>query len=335
MRAIVIREYGGTDVLKVEDDVASPQVSSGEVEISVHAAGLNFADVMARLGHYKRGTPIPYVGGFEVAGIVTSVAPDVAGLAVGDRVAAMTRRGGFAERIAVDSRDAIKLPDSMSYEEGATIPVGGTTAWAALVSYGNVQPGERVLIKAAAGGVGVMAVQIAKHAGAQVWGAASPRKHGMLRQLGVDHIVDYTAQGWEANLPRFDLILDAIGGDSFARSYRMLRPGGRLVMFGAASAFDKGKRDVGDAEVAPDFRVIEGVDSSNLMIDSKSLIGFDQRVLWDDRGTIQPWLAPLRVLLDQGALGGIVSAVLPFTEAARAHDLLVSRSTAGKVVLVP
>ena len=334
MRAIVIREYGSPDVLKVED-VPEPQVGSGQVEITVHAAGLNFADVMARLGHYNRGTPIPYIGGFEVAGIVARVAQDVDELAVGDRVAAMTRSGGFAESIAVDSRDVIKLPDSMSFEEGAAIPVAGTTAWAALISYGNVQPGERVLIKAAAGGVGVVAVQLAKYAGAEVWGAASPQKHEVLKQLGADATVDYTMDGWEAGLPSFDLVLDAIGGDSFARSYDMLRSGGRLVAFGAASAFAGGQRETGAGQEAPDFRLIEGLSAANLIMDSKSLIGLDQRVLWDDRGTIQPWLAPLRPLLEKGAINGIVSEVVGFDDAARAHGILASRGNIGKVVLVP
>lgn len=199
MRAIVVREYGSTDVPKIEE-VPEPELTAGQVEIEVHAAGLNFADVMARLGHYKRGIPVPYVGGFEVAGVVSKVASGVNELKVGDRVCAMTRSGGFAERITVDGRDVLVLPDSMTFEEGAAIPVAGTTAWAALIGYGNVQPGERVLITAVAGGVGVVAVQLAKRAGAEVWGAASPHKHDQLTELGVDAAVDYTAERWDAEL---------------------------------------------------------------------------------------------------------------------------------------
>lgn len=331
MRAIVIREYGSTDVLRIED-VADPSLTVGQVEITVHAAGLNFSDVMARLGHYKRGTPIPYIGGFEVAGVISKVASDVTDRTVGERVIAMTRSGGFAERIAADARDTLRLPDAMSFEEGAAIPVAGTTSWAALVSYGNVQPGERVLIKAAAGGVGVAAVQLAKRAGAEVWGAASPGKHQFLEQLGVDATVDYTTEGWETRLPGFDLIMDAIGGRSFAQSYDLLRSGGRLVIFGAASSFEGGQRSSG-ADEAKDFRLIEGLSSANLLMDSKSLIGLDQRVLWDDRGTIAPWLAPLGPVLEEGSLKAVISEVLPLEEVAKGHEIISARGNLGKVIL--
>jgi NADPH:quinone reductase-like Zn-dependent oxidoreductase len=201
------------------------------------------------------------------------------------------------------------------------------------MSYGNVAPGERVLIQAAAGGVGVIAVQLAKHAGAEVWGAASPQKHDFLKGLGVDTAVDYTRPDWQSDLPPFDLVMDAIGGTSFAQSYHMLRSGGRLVAFGAASAFDGGGRTSDGGDVA-DFRLIEGLSAANLIIDSKSLIGLDQRVLWDDRGTIEPWLAPLEPLLTAGDLKAVISEVLPFEEVAKAHEIISARINLGKVVLV-
>ena len=329
MRAVVVSAYGSTDVLKVED-IAGPVLEPNQVRIEVHAAGLNFADVMSRLGHYSANMDLPYIGGFEVSGVVTETSPEVSGLAVGDRVAAMTRRGGFAEAVCIDQRDVIVLPDSMSFTEGAAVPVAYSTAWAGLIGYGNVQPGERVLVMAAAGAVGIAAVQLAKNAGAEVWGAASPGKHETILGLGVDTAVDYTQPGWEDDLPPFDLVMDAIGGDSFKRSYDLLRPGGRLVAFGAVSVFDGGVR-----EETEDFRTVRGLSSAEQMIDSKTIIGLDLRVLWDDRDTIQPWLAPLIPLLENKAIRPIVSDVVTYAQAAEAHQILTDRRNIGKVVLVP
>ena len=329
MRAVVVSAYGSTDVLKVED-IAGPVLEPNQVRIEVHAAGLNFADVMSRLGHYSANMDLPYIGGFEVSGVVTETSPEVSGLAVGDRVAAMTRRGGFAEAVCIDQRDVIVLPDSMSFTEGAAVPVAYSTAWAGLIGYGNVQPGERVLVMAAAGAVGIAAVQLAKNAGAEVWGAASPGKHETILGLGVDTAVDYTKPGWEDDLPSFDLVMDAIGGDSFKRSYDLLRPGGRLVAFGAVSVFDGGVR-----EETEDFRTVRGLSSAEQMIDSKTIIGLDLRVLWDDRDTVQPWLAPLIPLLENKAIRPIVSDVVTYAQAAEAHQILTDRRNIGKVVLVP
>jgi NADPH:quinone reductase-like Zn-dependent oxidoreductase len=329
MRAVVVSAYGSTDVLKVED-IAAPVLEPNQVRIQVHAAGVNFADVMSRLGHYSANMDLPYIGGFEVSGVVTEIPPEGSGLAVGDRVAAMTRRGAFAEEVCIDQRDVIVLPDSISFTEGAAVPAAYSTAWAGLIGYGNVQPGERVLVMAAAGGVGIAAVQLAKNAGAVVWGAASPGKHEAILELGVDTAVDYTKPGWEEDLPPFDLVMDAIGGDSFKRSYDLLRPGGRLVAFGAVSVFDGGVR-----KETEDFRTIRGLSSAEQMIDSKTIIGLDQRVLWDDRDTLQPWLAPLVPLLESKAIRPIVSDVITYAEAAEAHQILTDRRNIGKVVLVP
>jgi NADPH:quinone reductase-like Zn-dependent oxidoreductase len=332
MRAVVTTAFGGPEVLAVRTR-PRPVPAAGQVRIAVHAAGVNFADVMTRLGNYPHSTPLPYVGGFEVAGVVAEAAPDVRGPAVGDRVIAVTRQGGYAEEVCVNRTDTIPLPASMSFAKGAAVPIAYATAWAGLRTYGNVQPGERVLVLAAAGGVGVAATQLAHAVGAEVYGAASPGKLEAVRGLGADVTVDYTRPHWEEELPPFDLVLDPLGADSFARSYGMLRPGGRLVPFGAISEFDGGRRDAADP--GSDFRVLSGLSTAHQLVDSKTVIGLDLRVLWDDRDTLQPWLAPLLPMLHDGTIAPLVSEILPFTEAAAAHDALVERRNIGKVVLVP
>ncbi|MEU7815926.1 zinc-binding dehydrogenase [Pseudonocardia sp. NPDC049154] len=324
MRVVEVSEFGGPEVLQVADRPA-PAPQPGQVRIRVGAAGVNFADVMTRLGRYPHANITPCVPGFEVAGEVVECGPGVTTPAVGDRVAAVLRGGGYAEQVCVEHRDTVPLPDRLGLEEGAGLLITAATAWAGLRTYGNVQAGERVLVMAAAGGVGTAALQIARAAGAEVHGAASSPKLGLVRSLGA-HAHDYTTPGWEHDLPPFDLVMDAIGGDSFARSYALLRPGGRLVPFGAAATFATGDGDM---------RLIEGLSTAELMVDSKVVVGLDLRVLWDDRGTLQPWLTPLRQPTADGTLTPVVAEAVPFAEAARAHRLLGTRATVGKVVLVP
>src|SRR4051794_3152783 len=221
MRAIVITKHGGPEVLEVQER-PDPVPGPGQVRIDVGAAGLNFAEVMARMGLYADAPKPPCVVGYEVAGTVGALGEGVTGVAVGDRVIAGTQFGGHAEQVVVGAEDVIPLPGNLSFEQGAAIPVNYSTAWAGLISYGNVQPGERVLLHAAAGGVGIAATQIAKRHGAEVWGTSSPSKHDAIRGFGVDHPLDYTKDGWEHNLGGFDVIMDAIGGESFNRSYGLL-----------------------------------------------------------------------------------------------------------------
>lgn len=332
MRAVVITRHGGPDVLEVQERPA-PVVGPGQVRVEVRAAGLNFAEVMARMGLYADAPKPPCVVGYEVAGTIAEIAPGVTGVAVGDRVMAGTRFGGHAEQVVIDADQAYPLHEGLSFEQGAAVPVNYTTAWAALVTYGNTQPGERVLIHAAAGGVGIAATQIAKRLGAQVWGAASPSKHGAIEGFGVDHALDYTKSGWEQGLEPFDVILDAVGGESHRRSYAMLRPGGRLVAYGASSVVTGEKRNL--LKAAPQaLRMIRGFNLIDQMGASKAVIGLNMLTLWDDRGSLEPWVTPLQEMLAEG-VRPVVSDAVPFDRAADAHRIIGERRNIGKVVLVP
>jgi NADPH:quinone reductase-like Zn-dependent oxidoreductase len=333
MRAIVITKAGPPGVLEVQER-PDPVVGPGQVRIEVRAAGLNFAEVMARQGLYADAPKTPCVVGYEVAGTVAEVAPDVSGVAVGDRVMAGTRFGGHAEQVVVGAADVIGLPDALSFEEGAAIPVNYATAYAALVSYGNVEAGQHVLIHAAAGGVGIAATQIAKHFGAEVWGTASPAKHDAIRGFGVDHPVDYTTAGWEQGLGPFDIVLDALGGASFKRSYELLRPGGRLIAYGASSVVSGEKRNL--LKAAPQAaRMLRGFNLIEQMGASKAVIGLNMLTLWDEHGSLVPWITPLRELLDSGTLRPVVHEAVPFDRAADAHRIIEGRRNVGKVVLIP
>ena len=332
MRAVVITKHGGPDVLQVQER-PDPVLGPGQVRIEVAAAGINFADVMARMGLYPDAPKTPCVVGYEVAGTILELGEGVENLSVGERVLAGTQFGGYASQVVAGSGDVLALPDELSFEQGAAIPVNYGTAWAGLIGYGNLQRGERVLIHSVGGGVGIAATQIAKRSAAEVYGTASPGKHARCVELGVDHALDYTKSGWERGLPKFDLIMDAVGGASFRRSYSLLRPGGRLVAFGASSVVSGERKNVvaalGTLARMPRFNLIKQ------MSESKAVIGLNMLSLWKDRGTLQPWIEPMLEMLRDGTVKPVVAASFSFEEAGAAQNMITERRNVGKVVLVP
>jgi NADPH:quinone reductase-like Zn-dependent oxidoreductase len=334
MRAVVITRHGDPSVLQVQDrpDLGPP--AAGRIQVEVRAAGVNFADHLARVGLYPGAPKVPSVVGYEVSGTISAVGAGVDPARVGERVIAGTRFGGYAEIVDVAASDVIALPDSLTFAQGAAVPVNYATAWAALLGYGSLRPGERVLIHAAAGGVGIAAVQLAKSAGAVVHGTSSPGKHDRLRELGVDQTIDYRRKGWWKGLEPYDLVLDAMGGTSLRRSYALLRPGGRLAAYGISAIQQGETRSLRTAlpQVASMFR---GFNLLKQLDESKTVIGLNMLGLWDDRGTLEPWTAPLSALLADGTVAPVVHAEVPFAQAPEAHRILAARENIGKVVLVP
>jgi NADPH:quinone reductase-like Zn-dependent oxidoreductase len=333
MRAVEIPKYGPPAVLHVVER-EDPVAGAGQVVVDVAACGVNFADTMARVGLYADAPKPPMIVGYEVAGTIAAVGEGVDASRVGERVMAGTQFGGYASRVAVPAADVVPLAEWLSFEQGAAIPVNYATAWAGLVGYGSLRPGEKVLIQAAAGGVGIAATQIAKRFGAEVWGTASPAKHDAIVANGVDHAVDYRKDGWWEGLPPFDLILDAIGGRQFRRSYRMLRAGGRLVAFGASSVSQSQRRNL--LRAAPEaLPMLRGFNLIDQMQSSKAVIGLNMLTLWKDRGTLEPWTTPLQDLIEDGTVRPVVSDAVPFDNAPEAHRIIGERRNVGKVVLIP
>jgi NADPH:quinone reductase-like Zn-dependent oxidoreductase len=332
MRAVVITKHGGPGVLQVQER-PDPPLGPGEVRIDVAAAGINFADVMARMGLYADAPKPPCVVGYEVAGTILELGEGVEGLHHGERVLAGTKFGGYASQVVVPANDVVPLPERLTFEQGAAIPVNYATAWAGLVDYGGLARGQRVLIHSAGGGVGIAATQIAKRAGAEVYGTASPGKHVRISELGVDHPLDYTTAGWERGLPPFEVIMDAVGGKSLRRDYGMLRPGGRLVAFGASAVVSGERRNLITA-----LRTVVRMPRFNMikqMSESKAVIGLNMLTLWKDHGTLQPWIAPLQALLDDGTIEPVIAGAFSFEEAGAAQNMITERRNVGKVVLVP
>jgi NADPH:quinone reductase-like Zn-dependent oxidoreductase len=337
VRAAVLPRHGGPEVFEIHDR-PEPSLGPGRVLVRVRAAGINFADLMARQGLYPDAPDLPSVLGYEFAGDVERVAEDVDGYAAGDRVMGACRFGGYAELVSGRERDLVALPDDWSYEEGAALPVVYGTAYAGLVQFGNLRAGERVLIQAAAGGVGVAATQIAKLLGAEIYGTASASKHEAIRGFGVDHPIDYRDRDFADEARRlsgqkepFDLVLDGIGGKSWKDGYGLLRPGGRLVMIGASSFVTGEKRNLPKAAAnlarTPRFNPIK------MASESKAVIGLNMLRLWDARGTLEEFIEPLEQWVAQGVIRPVVSQSFPLEHIADAHRFVNDRKNVGKVVL--
>ena len=344
MKALVQTGNGGPEVLQVLER-PDPPVGPGEVRIAVKAAGINFADTMARVGLYPDAPKPPCVMGYEVAGTVESLGAGVSDFAVGDRVMAGTRFGGQAELISVPADQVLPLPDRLSFEQGAAFPVNYGTAYAALIIMGSLREGDRVLIHAAAGGVGIAATQIARNAGAAtILGTASPSKHDAIRQQGVTDPIDYRSQDFAAEAMRItggegvDLVIDALGPTSFRKDYRLLRSGGRLVMYGLSEVTSEGRRDIPAALKSlakMPLATIPWWKSLALMNENKGVFGLNMLTWWDREGSLDRVTEPLMADLEAGRLDPVIAESFPFERAGEAHEFIAPRRNVCKVVLFP
>jgi NADPH:quinone reductase-like Zn-dependent oxidoreductase len=238
MKAILCGQYGGPEVLQLVDDLPTPRVGPNGVLVQVHATSVNPVDWKLRRGLLAPVRPVrfPVIWGRDLSGVVTEVGPAVTLFKPGDEVygfkegyVAKTFRGTYAELVVVPEKSLARKPQKLSHEESASIPLAALTAWQALLNQGKLKPGQRVLIHAGAGGVGVMAIQIAKAFGAYVAATASTRNQDLLRELGADGPIDYTREKFDEIRPKFDLVLDGVGKSVWAGSLRVLKVGGRLV----------------------------------------------------------------------------------------------------------
>jgi NADPH:quinone reductase-like Zn-dependent oxidoreductase len=342
MRAVVLTAHGGPEVLEVQER-PDPPVGPGEVRIAVKAAGINFADTMARVGLYPDAPKPPCVLGYEVAGEVESVGDGVDSLSVGDRVMAGTRFGGHAESVTVPADQVFPLPESFSFEQGAAFPVNYTTAYAALVIMGGLRKGERVLIHAAAGGVGISAIQVARSRGAEIFGTASASKHDAILAQGLTHPIDYRSQDFEQEIRRItggegvDVIMDATGPTNFRKDYRLLREGGRLIMYGLSEASTGTGRSIprlARSLVRMPMATMPWWKSLSIMNENKGVFGLNM-LSWQDREGLDRVIEPLRAELESGAIDPVVAEAFPFDRAGDAHRFIGERQNIGKVVLIP
>ena len=332
MRQLQLARRGLADRAFEIVETAAPAASPDHVRIRVRSIGLNFAEVMIRLGVMPNAPKLPFVPGWEVAGVVESGAGD---FQPGDRVFALTDWGGYSEVVACAPSQVFRLPDDWSFDEGAAFAVCYLVAHQALVVMGGVRGGERILVHGAAGAIGQAVAQLARIHGCTVYGTASASKHERLRKLGVTPI-DYRSTDFVAEIARLtdgrgvDLALDPIGGDHWKRSYATLAETGRLVTYAMHQPVGSGTRSL--FRMVKSFFTAPRYSPIKLLDDGRGILGVNIGHLFRDPAftTCRAWIAEL---LAHDGLRPAVGLALPFEDIAKAHDLMQRGQTTGKVVL--
>lgn len=306
MKAVAMHAYGGPEVLKYED-AARPDPATGEVLVRVHAAAVNPVDWKVRAGHLRGflNYSLPLIPGWDLSGVVEATGAGVTDWKQGDAVYArpdLRRNGAYAEYIAVRASELGHKPRSIDHVQASAIPLACLTAWQALFDAGGLKAGQRVLIHAAAGGVGTFAVQLAKWKGAHVVGTASERNHAFLRELGADEVIDYTKTNFEEVVRDVDVVLDTLAGQTRDRSWNVLKKDGILVSI--------------LGQPSPDDAAQRGVRAAGVFVEPN-----------------QAQLGEIAKLVDSGKLRPIIETALPLAQAARAHEMNQTLHTRGKIVL--
>ncbi len=340
MKQVWISKAGGPEVLKMQD-APKPIPGNGEVRIQVTAAGINFADILGRMGMYPDAPSIPYVPGYEVSGVIDAVGQGVTDLREGDRAFALTRFNGYSSAVCVPHKQVFKAFDWLNDDDAAALPVNYLTAYISLLVMGSLRPGDRVLIHGAAGGVGLAALDICKIMGAETFGTASLSKHEFLVERGLHHPIDYRNpdQDYERVIEELtggkgvNLILDSLGGIHWQKNYRLLAPTGRLVHFGASSMASGKKRSL--LSIIRAMLVQPRYTPLKLMNDNKAVIGVNLGHLWDQAEPMRGWMEQILSWYDELAFRPHIDRKFSFAEAAAAHHYIQDRKNIGKVLLIP
>ena len=339
MRAVLLERKGPPEVM-VEREIAVPEPENDQVRIRVRAAGVNFADLLQRLGLYGNAPKMPYVPGFEVSGEVSAVGSEVRSIQEGDRVVALTRFGGYAEEVCAPALAALPVPAELDLTAAASIPVNYLTAWFCLKTMGNVRAGERVLVHNGAGGVGTAAVQLARQDGAEIFAtASSDEKLQFLTDLGVDHAINYRTGDFAEQIRRIagrrsiDVILDAVGGKTTLEGYKLLAPLGRLISYGMFEAAPTANRNLLRAWRAwrntPRFNPIQMIGRNT------GVFGFHLALLEGKHHLVAEAFEEILGMVLDGRLRPIIAESFPLSAsgAAAAHRFIHERRNIGKVLL--
>jgi NADPH:quinone reductase-like Zn-dependent oxidoreductase len=311
------------------------------VRVRVAAAGVNFADIMTRMGLYPDAPPLPAVPGFEAAGEIDAIGAGVPAERIGTPVVALTGSGAYADVLCLPAAQVFGRPAGMTAIDGAALPVVYLTAYVALCVMGSLNEGERVLVHNAGGGVGLAAVDICRTRGATVYGTASAWKHDALRERGVESCIDYRSEDFEAEIDRLTggdgvhLVLDPIGGSSWKKSYRCLCPTGRLVIFGLSGGAPGKKRRWRSTLAALAGVPWVGLNPLRLLSDSRAVVGVNLQKINGRPEDAAAWMGDLLRLYEAGDIRPTVNRTFSFDEAAEAHRYIQDRKNLGKVVLVP
>lgn len=304
MKAAVFHEYGGPVEIA---EVARPKLQDSNVLVEVHAASLNPIDNILRAGFLRQMLELtfPHVKGYDVSGTVVEIGNNVKNVKIGDEVFARPNQmdaGSIAEFARIQEGELAIKPSNLTHEQAASVPLAGLTAWQALVTKGKIKEGNKVLIHAGSGGVGTLAIQIAKHFGAFVATTTSGKNVALVKELGADLVIDYTTQNFEDELSNCDLVIDTIGGETLARSFKVLKKGGKMVS-------------------------IKSQDNDNLA--QKHNVHFE----WFFMSPDGKMLSELAGLISQGAIKTVIDSVFRMDQAAEAFDRLATGRAKGKIII--
>jgi NADPH2:quinone reductase len=337
MKAFVVTGFGGPDVLQQREETV-PALGPTQILVRVRAIGLNFADIFGRLGVYP-GTPDPpYIPGLEFSGEITAVGPRVRLFKGGERVMGYSRLGSHAEFVALDERLAAVIPESMSYDEGASFLATSLTAYHGIIRLANTRRGERLLIHAGAGGVGLAAVQLGKYLRAEVFATAgTEEKVALVRSYGADTVINYAKEDFAVEIQRategygVDVVMDSVGGEVFRKSWNLLAQMGRYVLYGISSVTGDGA--LSRIKVARAYSSMRPIFPPNLLGANKGIFGFNLGTLVKREGYFREAVYKLLDLHAKGAIRPLVGKVFAFEEMVEAHRYLQTRRSVGKVVV--
>ena len=338
MKAIQLVKYGDSaEAFKIAE-VDKPAIGSAEVLIKTKTFGLNFADVMARRGLYKAAPALPAVLGYEVVGEIAELGEDVKDFKIGQKVVAFTRFGGYAEYAKTDSRAIAVIPEEMDNGEATALSTQYCTAYYAAYDMANIQHGELVLIHAAAGGVGIALIQLAKKRACRVIGTAgSEEKLAFLKELGVDYAINYRDKDFSTEIPKLlgndqpDVIFDPVGGKSFKKGRKLLNIGGRIVGYGASDQLNRKKSFLSGIKLMLNFGFLHPV---SLMINSSGVLGVNMLKIADYKPEIlQRTLKNVVDLAIKKEIKPFVGKEFDASDIALAHDFFENRKSIGKIVL--
>lgn len=339
MRAVVLTKFGKSDQAFEIQERPIPTPKDHEICVHAEAFGLNFADVMARQGLYQDCPPLPTVLGYEVVGKIHAVGKDVKDFEVGQRVVSLTRFGGYAEYAVADARAAAVIPEDMDYCVAAALATQYATAYYCAAYTTQLHKGEHVLIQAAAGGVGTALVQMAKNKGCIVYGTAgSEKKLDYLRELGVDHPINYNTTDFADYIERtsgknaIDVAFDSLGGSAVKKARKLLAIGtGRIICYGAASRSGKGKGIFGDLKLVFGFGFLASVE---LLLKSQGVTGVNMLRVADNRpDALKHCIQNVVAMVADGSLKPTIGGKFSVEEIAKAHDFLGGRKSIGKVAV--
>ena len=336
MQQVVITRHGGPEVLHVRE-TAEPQLKSGDVLIDVKYSGINFADLLMRMGLYPSAPKPPFTPGYEVSGVIAKVGSTENDELLGKSVAALTKFGGYSSKVVVKKDRLIALSDGVDMALAAAMPVVYLTSYVMLSLQAHLQKDEWVLIHNIGGGVGLAAVELSRMIGANIIGTASAGKHDRLREKGIHHLIDYNTEDFVARVKEItegkgvDVIIDPIGGENLKKSYKALGSFGRLVVFGFSKAASGPRRKV--LHLLKEYIKTPKFSPIKLMGHNKGVFGCHLGMVMDRQELLQECMQKLMSYFQSGDINPHVDRVFPLNRVTDAHQYIMDRRNFGKVLL--